>query len=42
MYFVRRKQVIIVMPGGGSRATQAADIAKAKEVAARLEDEEKT
>ncbi|MDR2677965.1 MAG: type II toxin-antitoxin system RelE/ParE family toxin [Zoogloeaceae bacterium] len=39
MYFVQRGQVLVVMLGGGSKATQAADIAKAKEVAASLNEE---
>ena len=41
MYFIQRGQTIIVMLGGGSKATQAADIAKAKEVAAHLAEDEK-
>jgi putative addiction module killer protein len=41
MYFTQRGQTIIVMLGGGSKTTQAADIAKAKEVAAHLTEDEK-
>ncbi|GAB6059367.1 type II toxin-antitoxin system RelE/ParE family toxin [Desulfonatronum parangueonense] len=38
MYAVQRGQMIIVMLGGGDKSTQAADIAKAIKLAARLED----
>jgi putative addiction module killer protein len=40
MYFVQRGQVVVVMLGGGSKATQGADIARAKEVAAGFQEEE--
>lgn len=39
MYCVRRGAVLIVRLGGGDKSTQAADIAKAVEVASNLEDE---
>lgn len=39
MYFVQRGQVLIVMLGGGTKATQEADIARAKKLAASLESE---
>lgn len=38
MYYVRRDEVLIVMLGGGDKSTQAADIAKAIELATMLED----
>ena len=38
MYFTRRGRVVIVMLGGGGKATQQADIAAAIELAATLED----
>ncbi|GAB1407547.1 type II toxin-antitoxin system RelE/ParE family toxin [Thermomonas brevis] len=38
MYFTRRGRVVIVMLGGGDKATQQADIAAAIELAANLED----
>lgn len=38
MYYVQRGQVLIIMLGGGSKSTQAADIALAIQRAARLED----
>ncbi|RRD66665.1 type II toxin-antitoxin system RelE/ParE family toxin [Comamonadaceae bacterium OH2310_COT-174] len=38
MYCVQRGPVIVVMLGGGSKRTQAADIAAAKALAAQLED----
>lgn len=38
MYYVQRGAVLIVMLGGGDKTTQAADIAKAVELAATLED----
>lgn len=38
MYYARRGTVLIVMLGGGDKATQAADIAKAIQIAATLED----
>jgi putative addiction module killer protein len=40
MYFTQRGKTLVVMLGGGSKATQADDIAQAKEVAARLPDDE--
>jgi putative addiction module killer protein len=41
MYFTQRGQAIIVMLGGGSKATQDADITRAKKALTRLtEDEE--
>jgi len=38
MYYVQRGEVLIVMLGGGDKATQTADIAKAIKQAALLED----
>jgi len=38
MYYVQRGAVLIVMLGGGDKSTQARDIAKAKLLAATLED----
>ncbi len=38
MYYVQRGSVLIVMLGGGDKSSQVADVAKATEVAARLED----
>jgi len=38
MYYVQRGSVLIVMLGGGDKSTQAADIAKAIDLAATLED----
>lgn len=38
MYYVRRGALLIVMLGGGDKSTQAADIARAVELAARLEE----
>jgi putative addiction module killer protein len=36
MYYVRRGALLIVMLGGGDKSTQAADIAKAVELAATI------
>jgi len=38
MYFTRRGDVLIVMLGGGDKATQSADIARAIVLNATLED----
>jgi putative addiction module killer protein len=38
MYYVQRGSVLIVMLGGGDKATQVADIAKAIALANTLED----
>lgn len=38
MYYVQRGEVLIVMLGGGEKATQTADIDRAIKLAARLED----
>ena len=38
MYYIQRGKVIVVMLGGGSKATQAADIKEAKKLAQSLED----
>jgi putative addiction module killer protein len=38
MYFVQRGETLIVMLGGGDKSTQAADIAKAIKLAARIEE----
>ena len=39
MYYVQRADVLIVMLGGGDKATQQADINRAIELAQSLEDE---
>lgn len=36
VYFTRRGEEIIILPCGGDKSTQAADIRKAKEIAAAL------
>jgi putative addiction module killer protein len=38
MYYIQRGAVLIVMLGGGDKSTQAADIAKAIELSAAIED----
>jgi putative addiction module killer protein len=38
MYYIQRGSVLIVMLGGGDKSTQAADIAKAVKLAARIEE----
>jgi putative addiction module killer protein len=38
MYYTRRGEVLIVMLGGGSKATQARDIEKAIAIAEMIED----
>lgn len=38
MYYILHEKVIIVMLGGGCKATQAADIKEAKKIARSLED----
>lgn len=38
MYYVQRGGVLIVMLGGGDKSTQAADIAKAIQLTAAMED----
>jgi putative addiction module killer protein len=38
MYYVQRGEVLIVMLGGGDKATQSRDIAAAQRLAATLED----
>lgn len=38
MYYVQRGAVLVVMLGGGDKSTQAADIARAIDLAATLED----
>ena len=38
MYYVQRGSVLIVMLGGGSKASQSADIAAAQAIAAALEE----
>jgi putative component of toxin-antitoxin plasmid stabilization module len=38
MYCIQRGPVIVVMLGGGTKRTQAADIAAARKLAAMLED----
>ena len=38
MYYARRGKVLIIMLGGGDKSTQATDIARAIELADKLED----
>ena len=38
MYFIERGEVLIVMLGGGNKATQSADIAKAIALAQTIEE----
>lgn len=38
MYYVQRGSTVIVMLGGGAKSTQAADIAKAIKLSARIEE----
>lgn len=38
MYYVQRGTVLIVMPGGGDKSTQSADIAAAQKLAATIEE----
>lgn len=38
MYYVQRGAVLIVMLGGGDKSTQAADIARARKLAASIEE----
>lgn len=40
VYFVRRGEVVVVILCGGDKGSQDRDIAKAKRLAAQLEDEE--
>jgi putative addiction module killer protein len=42
MYFAQQGAVLVVMLGGGSKASQARDIAKAKKLAAALEFPDQT
>lgn len=38
MYYIQRGEVLIVMLGGGEKSTQAADIRRAAQLAALIED----
>lgn len=38
MYYIQRGAVLIIMLGGGDKSTQTADIARARQLAATLED----
>jgi putative addiction module killer protein len=38
VYFVQRRQVVVVLLSGGDKSTQEFDIKKAKELAKQLED----
>ena len=40
MYYIEQGDVLIVMPGGGSKATQSRDIKRAKELACTLRTNE--
>lgn len=42
MYYAKRSHTVIVLLGGGSKASQARDIAAAKRLAAALEDEDES
>ncbi len=37
VYFVQRNAVVVILLSGGDKSSQAADIAKAKEIAKQLE-----
>ena len=37
MYYIQRGTVLLVMPGGGGKSSQTADIAKAVKLAATME-----
>ncbi|MFY0665789.1 MAG: type II toxin-antitoxin system RelE/ParE family toxin [Natronospirillum sp.] len=37
VYFVQKNDIIVILVSGGDKSTQAADIAKAKEMAKQLE-----
>ena len=39
MYFVQKKQVILLLLCGGSKSSQARDIARAKKMAQELKDD---
>lgn len=39
MYYTLRKDVLVVMLGGGDKSTQSADIAEAIALSARLEED---
>ncbi len=38
MYYIQHGDVLVVMPGGGDKSTQEADIARAIFLAGQLED----
>ncbi len=38
MYYIQRSEVLMVMLGGGDKSTQSADIARAIQLAATVED----
>jgi putative addiction module killer protein len=38
VYFVQRGPIVVILLSGGDKGTQDSDIAKAKELAKRLED----
>jgi putative addiction module killer protein len=38
MYYVQKEALLIVMPGGGDKSTQSADIARAIDLTSSLED----
>jgi putative addiction module killer protein len=38
IYFVQRKDVVVILLSGGDKSSQTADIAKAKEIASQLEE----
>ena len=40
VYFVKRKQVILVLLCGGSKSSQVRDIARAKKLAQELKDDD--
>ena len=39
LYFVKRKERIVILLCGGSKSSQRSDIAKAKRIAAEIEDD---
>ena len=38
VYFIQRGPVVVILPSGGDKSTEALDIARAKEIAKQIED----
>jgi len=38
MYYIQRREMLIIMLGGGDKSTQAKDIATAKALAVKIEE----